>query len=252
MLTGLAFLVLTYLFAATPFGLVVTTLWGDDTDIRRSGSGNIGATNVARVYGWNLAAPVLAMDIGKGLVPVLIARLIWSDTGIWWPSLVATVAFLAHCFSVYLEFRGGKGVATGAGGLLALTPWTTLPAAVLWVTLLAITGRSSIAALGSAVAIVGLTWGFNAEALPVVLVLASGVAWTHAANIRRLMRGEEKQVMRPVRWGRGAENEPDASQLLVQGPSGSSSGASLWKEAVRDPLDTDEVPKDPERSTPPE
>jgi len=242
MLTGLSFLVVTYLVAAIPFGLVVTTLWGNDADIRRSGSGNIGATNVARVYGWNLAAPVIVMDIGKGVVPVVIARFFWPEVGLWWPSIVAVVAFVAHCFSVYLEFRGGKGVATGAGGLLALTPWTTLPAAALWVTLLAVTGRSSIAALGSAVAMVGLTWAFNAVALPVVLALATGILWTHATNIRRLVRGEEKQVMRPVHWGRTPTDAPDPEQLLVQGPSGSSAGASAWKEPIRDPLDTDEVP----------
>jgi glycerol-3-phosphate acyltransferase PlsY len=245
MLTGLAYLLVTYLIAAIPFGLVITTLWGDDADIRRSGSGNIGATNVARVYNWNLAAPVVMLDIGKGLLPVILARWLWPDVGVWWPSLVAVVAFLAHCFSVYLEFRGGKGVATGAGGLLAITPWTTLPTAAIWVTLLALTGRSSIAALGSAVALVGLTWTLNPDALPVVLALALGIAWTHATNIRRLVRGEEKQVMRPVRWGRTATDEPNAEQVLVQGPSGTSTGASVWKEEVRDPLDTDEVPKAP-------
>jgi len=243
-LTGLAFLVVTYLVAAIPFGLVITTLYGEDADIRRAGSGNVGATNVARVYGWNLAAPVVVLDIGKGLAPVALAQLLWPDAGIWWPSLVAVTAFGAHCFSVYLEFRGGKGVATGAGGLLALTPWTTLPAAAIWVTLLAITGRSSFAALGSAFALVGLTWQYNFDAMPVVLTLALGIAFTHATNIRRLVKGEEKQVMRPVRWGRTQSDNPTAEDLLMQGPSGSAAGASAWKEPVRDPLDTDEVPKE--------
>ena len=241
MLTSLAFLIVTYLVAAIPFRLVITTMYGDDADIRRTGSGNIGATNVARVYGWNLAAPVLVLDIGKGLVPVVIAQLIWPDSGIWWPSAVAITAFFAHCFSVYLEFRGGKGVATGAGGLLALTPWTTLPAAVIWVTLLALTGRSSFAALGAAVALVGMTGYFNPVALPVVGAIALGIAFTHATNIRRLVRGEEKQVMRPVRWGRTTSEKPTASDLLLQSPSGSAAGASLWKEPIGDPLEVDEV-----------
>ncbi len=246
MITGLAYLVLTYLIAAIPFGLVITTLYGHDADIRRSGSGNIGATNVARVYGWGLAGPVVALDIGKGFAPVALAEFLWPEAGIWWPSLVAVTAFCAHCFSVFLEFRGGKGVATGAGGLLALTPWTTLPATALWVTLLAVTGRSSFASLGSALALVGLTWQFKLPALPVVLVISTGIAITHATNIRRLVRGEEKQVIRPVRWGRTPPSEKStAEDLLMQGPSGSAvGGAPVWKEAVRDPLDTDEVPKD--------
>jgi glycerol-3-phosphate acyltransferase PlsY len=241
MITGLAFLVVTYFLAAIPFGLVITTLYGADADIRHAGSGNVGATNVARVYGWNLAAPVVVLDLGKGFVPVGLAQLMWPETGIWWPSIVAATAFGAHCFSVYLEFRGGKGVATGAGGVLALTPWTTLPAAAIWVTLLAVTGRSSFAALGSAFALVGLTWQFNIAAMPVVLFLALGVSLTHATNIRRLVRGEEKQVLRPVRWGRTPSEKLTGEDLLNQGPSGSAAGASVWKEPVCDPLESEDL-----------
>ena len=238
-----AWVVLTYLIAAIPFGLVVTTLYGGgESDIRSAGSGNIGATNVARVYGWRLALPALLLDIAKGFFPVLGASLLWPDTGLWWPGLVAGTAFLAHCFSVYLEFRGGKGVATGAGGMLALAPLPTLLAIAVWVTLLAITGKSSVGALVAAVSLVGFAGYLQPEALPVVVLLALGIGFTHASNIRRLMSGQESQVVRPVRWKRGDRGEDDVAAVMDQGPAGNAVVPSLWREAVADPLDvTDDV-----------
>jgi len=94
------FLLWTYVVAAIPFGLVLTTLWGAEGDLRNEGSGNIGATNVARVFGWKLAAPVLVLDAGKGAVPVLIANLWWPQAGPFWLALVAITAFVGHCWSV--------------------------------------------------------------------------------------------------------------------------------------------------------
>jgi glycerol-3-phosphate acyltransferase PlsY len=233
----LAFLFLAYLLASVPFGLVVTTLYGRDVDIRATGSGNIGATNVARVYGWRLAGWVIALDVGKGFVPVLLARLLWPDVGLWWPGLVALWCFFAHCFPAYLEFRGGKGVATGAGGLLALSPWVTVPAVGVWVTVVAATGRSSVAALTSVVAVCALAWFVHPAVLPIVGLFGVGVFLTHATNIRRLVRGEESQVVRPVRWSRGPATEGlTVEQVLAQGPGGGPA-APVWREAVVDPLE---------------
>lgn len=238
MTAQLAFLVLAYLVAAIPFGLVLTTLYGSDADIRATGSGNIGATNVARVYGWRLAGWVIALDAGKGFVPVLLARALWPEASILWPGAVALWCFLAHCFPVYLEFRGGKGVATGAGGLLALAPQVTVPAVGVWVTVVAATGRSSLAALTSVVATLALAWFVRPDVLPIVGLFGLGVFLTHATNIRRLVRGQEKEVIRPVRWSRGsAEEGLTAEQALAQGPAG---GAvpPVWREgAVADPLE---------------
>jgi len=218
------------LLASVPFGLVITTLYGDDADIRAVGSGNIGATNVARVYGWRLAGWVVALDVGKGFVPVLLARLMWPDTGLWWPGLVALWCFGAHCFPAYLEFRGGKGVATGAGGLLALSPWVTVPAVGVWVTMLAATGRSSVAALTSVVSVVALAWFVHPTVLPIVGLFGVGVFLTHATNIRRLVRGEEKEVVRPVRWSQAVEEASTAEQVLAQGPGGRSVAPPAWRD----------------------
>ena len=236
----LAWVVLTYLVAAVPFGLVLTTVYGGEVDIRSSGSGNIGATNVARVYGWKLGAASLLLDLLKGAVFTLGARLLWPELGIWWPALIAGVAFLAHVFSVYLEFRGGKGVATGAGGMLALSPLPTLLAVAIWGIVLRLTGRSSVAALVAAISLIGLCWWLDPAATWVVLLLAVGIAYTHTSNIRRLVAGEETQIVRPVRFGR--KKDVDPAELLEQGPSGSRDAPPAWRERTIDPLEiTDDV-----------
>lgn len=234
------YLLLTYLFAAVPFGLVVSTLYGNDTDLRQAGSGNIGTTNVARVFGWKLAVPVLVLDILKGLLPVLLAPLVLPDAGLWWGALVGAAAFVGHCWPVYLEFRGGKGVATGAGVMLALAPVPTLFAAAVWGAILALTGRSSVAALGATVSLIGLAAFITPAVLWVTVLLAVGVLVRHVANIRRLVAGEEKAVVRPVRWGSRGEG-PSADEVLQQGPGGSERTVPLWREEVADPLD----PTDP-------
>lgn len=228
-LAGACWLALSYLVAAVPFGVVVTTLYGGDQDIRRAGSGNIGGTNVARVYGWRLAIAVIALDVAKGFVPVLLAGLFWPHWGLWWRALVLFTCFIGHCFPVYLEFRGGKGVATGAGGLLALSPYVTLPAAAAWILILGVTGRSSVAALGATASVVALAAALDPRLLPVVALLGVGIVLTHVPNLRRLVRGEEGAVVRPVRWGRASAVQVDPELLLHQGPTG---GPALptWRE----------------------
>lgn len=234
----LAWIVLTYLVAAIPFGLVLTTLYGGDVDIRSTGSGNVGATNVARVYGWKLAAGALTLDVAKGAVFTGLARLLWPDVGLWFAGLVAATAFLAHCFSVYLEFRGGKGVATGAGGMLAISPIPALCAAAVWAVTLKVTGRSSVAALLAATSLIGWSYWLDLSAMPVVLFLAAGIAYTHVSNIRRLMAGEEAQIVRSVRWGR--RQVPDPAALLEQGPAGSNTAPPVWRETANHPLEPTE------------
>lgn len=234
----LAWVVLTYLVAAVPFGLVLTTLYGGEVDIRSSGSGNIGATNVARVYGWKLAAGALVLDVAKGAVFTGLARLLWPGVGLWFAGVVAATAFLAHCFSVYLEFRGGKGVATGAGGMLAIAPLPTLCSVAVWVVALKTTGRSSVAALLAASSLIGWSYWLDPAAMPVVLFLAAGITYTHVSNIRRLMAGEEAQIVRSVRWGRRQELDPAA--LLEQGPAGSTVAPPVWRETTSHPLEPTE------------
>lgn len=216
----LAYLTLVYLVAAVPFGLVVTTLYGGDVDIRMSGSGNVGATNVARVYSWRLAAPVLLLDMAKGLLPVLLLRVFFPDATIWLQSAVVMTAFFAHCFPAYLEWRGGKGVATGAGGLLGVMPVPTLIAALVWLATLMGTGRSSVAALLGVLGVVTATALIEPNHLPLVVLLGVSVALTHASNIRRIVRGTETSVVKPVRWGRERPEDAVARDLLEQDPGG--------------------------------
>jgi glycerol-3-phosphate acyltransferase PlsY len=216
----LVFLGLAALVAAIPFGLVVTSLYGGDADLRTHGSGNIGATNVARVYGWRLAGLVIALDMAKGFLPVLLALWMWPEDGVWFPAITMLVCFFAHCFPPYLDFRGGKGVATGAGGLLALSPTVTVPAAAVWVAVVAATGLSSVAALGATAAAFLLAWTLDPEVVPAVALLGIGIVATHVPNIRRLLRGNEDMVLKPVRWGRATAVPADAETLLQQGPDG--------------------------------
>lgn len=234
----LPWLLLTYLVGAVPFGLVISVLYGGDQDIRAVGSGNIGATNVLRVYGWRLALPTLVLDIGKGFLPTLGAVLLWPERGLWWPASVAAVAFLGHCYSIYLEFRGGKGVATGAGAMLAIAPVPIGLAAAIWALLLGLTGRSSVASLLAAIGLVGISAWWSPEVIPVVGLLAVGIVITHLSNIRRLAAGEESQVVRGVRWGRNTSSRTGAA-VVDQGPGGRAP-SPLWKESVPDPLEPEE------------
>ena len=234
------FLLLTYLAASVPFGLAITSLYGGDTDIRSAGSGNIGATNVARLYGWRLAIPVLLLDISKGAIPVLLGTWIWPESGTLWLLMLAAAPFTGHCFSIFLEFRGGKGVATAAGVLLTLAPLPMLGAIVVWAGLLAFFGRSSMASLISALILLICSALLELDALPAVLLLCAGIAYTHTTNIQRLLRGEEKQIIRPVRWGRPKNQESTGADILNESVSGQGSAPALWKEEVSDPLsDTD-------------
>ncbi len=213
-------LALTYLAAAVPYGLLITLLYGGDADVREEGSGNIGTTNVARLHGWRLAVAVLLLDIGKGLLPVLAARLLWPDAGVIALAAVAITAFVGHCFPVYLAFRGGKGVATAAGAMLAIAPDATLLAMLAWGLLLAGTGRSSVASLGAVASLVAAAFWLAPAALPIGAALAVGIVATHTANVRRLVRGEEKAVITPVRWGRPRSDAPDVEALLHSPPAG--------------------------------
>lgn len=221
MFSALSFLLLTYLLASVPFGLLATTLFGGDAQLRTMGSGNIGATNVARVTSWRIAAPVLLLDVCKGLVPVLIATNFWHFSALvqpWFIASTALSAFIGHCFSIYLGFRGGKGVATGAGALLAITPIPAVLATLVWGLILAISGRSSVAALSATAGMLLMTYTLDPSNLAVVSVIALGIALRHAANIQRLLKGEERTIVAPVRWGQ--PETVTAKELLSQRPDG--------------------------------
>jgi len=183
--------VLAYLLGSIPFGLVLTRLAGYG-DIRRIGSGNIGATNVLRTGNKTLAALTVLLDAGKGAAAVLLGAMFGPDMA----ALAATFVFLGHLFPVWLRFKGGKGVATAGGVLLAYVWPAGLAAAVTWLVIAVVTRLSSLAALTACVLAPVYTWFFTKEFQPteVVLFLAVIIILRHHANIRRLVRGEESKI----------------------------------------------------------
>ncbi len=187
---------LAYLLGSIPFGLVVTRLAGHG-DIRRIGSGNIGATNVLRTGSKGLAALTLLLDAGKGAVAVLAAQQFGPDMA----AYAAGFVFLGHLFPVWLGFKGGKGVATSLGILLAYAWPVGLAAAATWLAVAWLTRYSSLAALAAAVLAPVYAWLFTREFQPteVVAFLAVLIVLRHHANIRRLIAGRESRI----RLGKG-------------------------------------------------
>jgi len=180
--------ILGYLLGSVPYGLILTKAAGLG-DIRAIGSGNIGATNVLRTGNKALAAATLALDLLKGAVALLLARWLWGEEA----ALVAGVAAMAgHAFPVWLGFKGGKGVATGAGVLLAAQWWLGLAALAVWLAVFAATRISSAGALAACAAapVVALAAGDWRLAL-FAAGLAALITWRHEANIRRLLAGTE-------------------------------------------------------------
>jgi glycerol-3-phosphate acyltransferase PlsY len=187
-----AALILGYLFGSIPFGLLVTRLAGTG-DIRAIGSGNIGATNVLRTGRKGLAAVTLLGDMLKGTAAVLIAGALWGRNA----SLAAALgAVLGHVFPVWLGFKGGKGVATYIGVLLALSWPAVVAFALVWVAVAAITRYSSLAGLSaSAFAPVFLLWWTADAAIALLFFALTALLWMmHRANIARLLQGTEAKI----------------------------------------------------------
>ena len=194
-MTPIVAAVIGYLLGSIPFGLLLTR-FGGLGDIRRIGSGNIGATNVLRTGSSALAALTLACDIGKGAAAALIGSA-WSEHA----ALAAGAAvILGHMFPVWLAFRGGKGVATALGVLLVLAWQVALGAACLWLATALISRYSSLAALVAAIAaaVLAVTLAAPGRAWLIVLI-ALAVILRHHDNIRRLLSGTESRIS----FGRG-------------------------------------------------
>jgi glycerol-3-phosphate acyltransferase PlsY len=179
-----------YLLGSIPFGLIITRIAGMG-DVRKIGSGNIGATNVLRTGNRKLAALTLALDMLKGTVAVLIA-------GMWGPGLAIAAgfaAFIGHLFPVWLGFKGGKGVATYLGVLLGLAWPAALVFAVVWLAVAYLSKYSSLAALVAAVAVpVYLFWSGPAAVAWLFTAMSIIVFAKHHANIRRLLDGNESRI----------------------------------------------------------
>jgi len=179
-----------YLLGAIPFGLLLTRIAGLG-DIRKIGSGNIGATNVLRTGNKGLAALTLLLDGAKGAAAVLIAQNYGSDVTV----CAAAGAFFGHLFPVWLRFRGGKGVATFLGIALALSPLAGVLAIVTWLAMAALFRISSLAALAAtALSPVFFWFSGQGQLMQLSLLLAVAVWLKHHDNIRRLLAGEEPRI----------------------------------------------------------
>jgi glycerol-3-phosphate acyltransferase PlsY len=183
-------LILGYLLGSIPFGLLLTRLAGT-TDIRGIGSGNIGATNVLRTGRKDLAAATLVLDAIKGTAAVLIGAHLSPEGA----KIAGFAAFVGHIAPVWLQFRGGKGVATFLGGLFGLHWPVGLAFCAIWLSVAAITRYSSLSALvaSAAASLLLLFLGHGGEAL-VVAAMAALLWFKHAENIARLRAGTESRI----------------------------------------------------------
>jgi glycerol-3-phosphate acyltransferase PlsY len=184
-------LVLAYLLGSIPFGLLAGRLRG--IDIRTVGSRNTGATNVFRTLGRGPGVAVMAADILKGLVAVLVARWLTDDP---WPVVAGVLAVLGHVFPVWLRFRGGKGVAVAAGALLGLMPLVGAGLVVIWLVLVLVTRYVSLASIVAALALVPLALVVGEPRLYVAVggVMSVLVIYRHRGNVQRLLRGQELRI----------------------------------------------------------
>ncbi|MDO5529525.1 MAG: glycerol-3-phosphate 1-O-acyltransferase PlsY [Paracoccus sp. (in: a-proteobacteria)] len=182
-----------YLLGSVPFGLVIARALGLG-DLRKIGSGNIGATNVLRTGNKGAALATLLLDSGKGAIAVLIARHFGGETA---AMLAGAAAFLGHCFPIWLGFKGGKGVATFLGTLIALYWPLGLIACAIWAAVAAISRISSLSALAAAALSVPLSWSLSrGDLAPALLFMAALIFLRHRENIARLLAGTEPKIGR--------------------------------------------------------
>ena len=192
-MSAVLWIVIGYLIGSIPFGIVITRALGLG-DLRSIGSGNIGATNVLRTGHKGAALATLLLDSGKGAMAVLLARYFGGETaGI----LAGAAAFLGHCFPVWLGFRGGKGVATFLGTLIAMHWPVGLAACAIWLAVAVISRISSLSALVAAASapVLALLLGRGQVALA-ALFMAALIFQRHHANITRLLGGTEPKIGR--------------------------------------------------------
>ncbi|MBK3331507.1 glycerol-3-phosphate 1-O-acyltransferase PlsY [Persephonella atlantica] len=190
------YLLFTYLIASIPFGYVIGKISGKD--ITKVGSGNIGATNVARTVGKKAGIIVLILDMMKGFIPVYLAKIyLFPHYGDKYIAVVALTAVLGHCFSVFMKFKGGKGVATGIGVLLALSPKVALIIMILWTGIFLATGFVSLASIISAfISWIAMNYIDGNYYYTLSTLLASAVIIIkHSSNIDRLIKGTENRFI---------------------------------------------------------
>ena len=207
MLTLVTVLVASYLLGSIPFGYLAGEIAG--VDVRKVGSGNVGATNVLRVLGKPYGYAVFALDFLKGLGAVKISVLIATHVLPEWGSpeifgiVAAASAVIGHCFPLWLKFRGGKGVATSAGALFGLMPLAMLVGVAIWILIFWLTRYVSLASVIAAAAlpiviaiVTRLNQSYGKALFYSSLCIAAVVIWRHHSNLSRLMRGREPRFTR--------------------------------------------------------
>jgi acyl phosphate:glycerol-3-phosphate acyltransferase len=198
-----------YLFGSMPWGYWLVRIFRGE-DIRTKGSGNIGASNVWRVYGRRLGLPVVLLDTAKGFVPALVGTLlVGHGTGV----LAGAAAMIGHYRPLFMGFRkGGKMVATAGGAFLGVAPAVGGLALAVWILVFVAFRYPSLASMVSAVSLVLWSWllGYPWPVTVFAAVAAVGVIVLHRANVKRLLRGEENRSTLWRRWWR-RETKPSAS-----------------------------------------
>jgi glycerol-3-phosphate acyltransferase PlsY len=203
-MAALPWLIASYLLGAVPTSYLAARLFRG-IDLREHGSRNLGATNLYRVLGWRYAVPVGLLDAAKGLVPVLVfaPRVSSSDV---FALICGLVAVVGHVFSVFVGFKGGKGVATAAGVMLGLTPAALGVAVLVWAALVYLTGYVSVGSIAAAAIFPLAVYLLEPPDQPAMLWLdiavAAAIVWFHRGNIQRLFKGTEN------RFGRHAASSP--------------------------------------------
>ena len=203
MMTGLAAVVLAYVLGAIPFGYLLV-MWKSGTDVRHSGSGNIGATNVLRTQGRMFGVATLLLDIGKGYLAVWLAsRFTGGDP--FWMSAAALAVMAGHSYPVFLGFRGGKAVSSFVGAFLFLTPLAMVSVLVIFVGVVVATRHISMGSIVAAAVFPLGVWLVQKPSLPVELaaiLAAAFIIYRHRSNIERLHRAAEPEFRFGARGGR--------------------------------------------------
>ena len=188
---------LSYLMGAFPTSYLAGK-WFRGIDLREHGSKNLGATNVFRLMGWKFAVPVALIDMAKGAIPVLVLAPAVSTNELF-PLLCGVLAVVGHVFSVFVGFKGGKGVATSAGVVLGMAPLAVGACLLAWMLLVWLTGFVSLGSIVAAGLFPGAVWLLYPERRPtlwIYVLLAAVIIWMHRANIRRLRMGTENRFGR--------------------------------------------------------
>lgn len=194
----LLYLIFTYMVCSIPFGLILSKIFANQ-DIRQSGSGNIGATNVARVLGKKLGFATLLLDSLKGAVMVTAGRFLFSDSSGLniFLVLVAIFAVVGHIYPIYLKFKGGKGVATSIAVILAINPFIGVVCYGLWIAVFVITKTSALASILSLflTIFVAIFSSSLKEEVFLYLFLFLIVTFHHKENIKRILAGKENKFI---------------------------------------------------------